>query len=183
MLLPVYLLIKTIIEVVNYLFSRKRINDFLFDCKIFFNDKVIDSLIGNNILNYDEATQTYSRKPEEEAFKYLDWFMTNCYINNLYCILDLHCAPVTQNGYEHSGHIETDKNKLLWYNENAINATCDLWAYIADHYKTSEIGKAIATYDILNEPCTQNGDVLNPGDDRNTKEDCYPVFNKIYSMN
>lgn len=42
MLLPVYLLIKTIIEVVNYLFSRKRINNFSFDCKLVFNNKEIN---------------------------------------------------------------------------------------------------------------------------------------------
>ena len=132
----------------------------------------------SNILNYDESTETYTRKAEAEAFSYLDWFTTNCYEKGLYLILDLHAAPKSQNGYEHSGQIPEKKSDLLWFNEKEIDATCDLWAYIAEHYKDKEIGKAIATYDILNEPCSVDGSSLSGS--RHTNGDCYPVFNKIY---
>jgi endoglucanase len=119
-----------------------------------------------NILNDD-----LSVKSETEAFSYLDWFVTNCKDNGLYCILDLHGAPGGQNGYEHSG--QEGKNDL-WTVEKYQTAAADLWKAVADHYtKTDpELGKTIACYDILNEPCsTING---------KTTSACYPVFDKIY---
>ena len=120
-----------------------------------------------NIL--DEVDGNYVRKSEEEAFGYLDWFMEQCKKNDIYCILDLHGAVKTQNGYEHSGSEDTD---MLWDNEEAIVATCDLWAYVADHYKDNPLGEAIATYDLLNEPCGNYQGA--------TQDNCYPVFNRLY---
>lgn len=131
-----------------------------------------------NILNYDSSTDTYTRKSEDEAFAYLDYFMGKCLEHDLYCILDLHGAPKTQNGYEHSGKVEKYKKDTLWFDEKAIEATCDIWRFVAEHYKSSQLGTAIATYDLLNEPCSDDTDVLQGA--RHTNEDCYPVFNRIY---
>ena len=120
-----------------------------------------------NLLTYENGV--YTRKDESEAFSYFDNFLANCKENNIYCILDLHGAPVTQNGYEHSGSMSKD---LLWDDDKAIDATCDLWSYIAEHYINNELGKYIATYDILNEPtATYRG---------KTEDKCYPIFDKIY---
>ena len=121
-----------------------------------------------DILNQNDDG-SYSRKSEDEAFAYLDWFVKGCQDNDLYCILDLHGCPKTQNGYEHSGSKSED---MLWNDETAINATCDLWSYIATHYLDNPLGEAIATYDIMNEPCgNYQGE---------TKDYCFPVFDKVY---
>ena len=54
-----------------------------------------------NILNED-----LSLREEAEAFSYLDWFITLAAQQELHVILDLHGAPGSQNGYEHSGAAE-----------------------------------------------------------------------------
>lgn len=120
-----------------------------------------------NILNDD-----LSRKSEEDAFSYLDWFLTQCKENDLYLILDLHGAPGSQNGYEHSGLI-LDKASL-WSNKNYLNATIDLWDYVSLHYtKTKpELGQYIATYDLLNEPQVEK-DTPEPAS-------CFDFQDKIY---
>ena len=124
----------------------------------------------------------FSLRDETTAFSYLDHIMEQCQLNGLYCILDLHAAPITQSGYEHSGHTTWNKQDLLWYNENGIKATCDLWEYIANHYTYTkpELGQVIATYDLLNEPSTSRTKELWEEDLRYTTEDCYPVFDRIY---
>lgn len=100
-----------------------------------------------NILNDD-----LTRKPEEDAFSYLDWFLENCKKYGLYLVLDLHGAPGSQNGYEHSGLI-LDKASL-WTNQDYQKATIDLWDYVSEHYTSTrpDLGTSIASYDLLNEP-------------------------------
>ena len=120
-----------------------------------------------NILNDD-----YTLKDEDEAFAYLDWFLSMAAKYELYIVLDLHGAPVTQNGYEHSGDYTGEP--LLWDDEAAIAATVALWDYVSQHYTQTqpELGKWIATYDILNEPTyTYDG---------STTEECWEVFDQIY---
>lgn len=122
-----------------------------------------------NILNDD-----LTLKAEEEAFAHIDWFVEQAAKQGLYIILDLHGAPGSQNGFEHSGFIE--RTPKLWTSEENIQATVDIWKFISKHYtKTKpELGKWIATYDILNEPTyTFNG--------RTTRE-CWEVFDRIYDV-
>ena len=108
--------------------------------KSFFNEedfKIIKNELGlntirlpfywRNILNDD-----FTRKEESVAFNYLNWFLENCKKNDLYCILDLHGAPGSQNGYEHSGLI-VDKPGF-WGNETYENAVLDLWDYVSSYY-------------------------------------------------
>ena len=120
-----------------------------------------------NILNED-----LTRKSEADAFEYLDWFLTQAAKHGIYVILDLHAAPGSQNGYEHSGTLV--KEAGLWDNETYVRATVDLWDFVSDHYtKTrSDLGKWVATYDILNEPTYEHGGT--------TTEECWNVFDKIY---
>jgi len=123
-----------------------------------------------NILKYDGTT--YSRKSEAEAFKYLDKMVEWANKYHVYLILDLHGCPLSQNGYEHGGALEFDKFNSdtiqLWYNEAAINATVDLWKFVAEHYKNEKI---IAMYDIMNEPRSINF---------KTDKDCWDVFDRVY---
>ncbi|MBR2889202.1 MAG: cellulase family glycosylhydrolase [Oscillospiraceae bacterium] len=120
-----------------------------------------------NVLNED-----LTRKSEEEAFSYLDWFVSQAAKQELYVILDLHGAPGSQNGYEHSGAAEREAN--LWTSEANIQATVDLWDFVSDHYTNTapELGRWVATYDIMNEPTYEYGGT--------TTEECWDVFDRIY---
>ena len=120
-----------------------------------------------NILNED-----YTLRDEEVAFGYLDWFMTMAAKYELYVVLDLHGAPVTQNGYEHSG--DYTGKPMLWDDEKAMDATVALWDYVSHHYTVTapELGKWIATYDILNEPTISF--------DGPTTKVCWELFDRIY---
>ena len=120
-----------------------------------------------NILNED-----LSRKEEEKAFSYLDWFVEQAGKHGLYVILDLHGAPGSQSGYEHAGSTKGEAG--LWGSEANIAATVDLWDYVSEHYLNTrpDLGKYIASYDLLNEPTyTFKG---------TTTKQCWAVFDRIY---
>lgn len=120
-----------------------------------------------NILNED-----LTRKNEADAFSYLDWFMEMAAKYELYIILDLHGAPGSQNGYEHSGAAERVAG--LWTSEENVAATVDLWDFISEHYTNTrpDLGAWIATYDILNEPTYEYKS--------ETTKACWDVFDRIY---
>ncbi len=120
-----------------------------------------------NILNED-----LSRKDEAEAFAYLDWFMENAAKQQLYVVLDLHGAPGGQNGYEHSGF--SNHAVALWDSQENKDATVDIWDFVSTHYTQTrpELGKWIATYDIINEPTDGYTGV--------TTEKCWKLFDRIY---
>ena len=120
-----------------------------------------------HILNED-----LTRKEEEAAFVYLDWFVEQAAKQGLYVILDLHGAPGSQSGYEHSGSAKREAN--LWGSEENVAATVDLWDYVSEHYLNSrpDLGKWIASYDLLNEPTYTFKGV--------TTKECWDVFDRIY---
>lgn len=120
-----------------------------------------------NILN-----ENLTLKSEEEAFAYIDWFIGKAAEQELYVVLDLHGAPGSQNGFEHSGAAKREAN--LWTNAEYINATIELWDFISKHYTETvpELGAWIATYDILNEPTYEFN--------TKTTKDCWQVFDSIY---
>ena len=120
-----------------------------------------------NILNED-----LTLKAESDAFSYLDWFIENAAKHQLYIILDLHGAPGSQNGYEHSGAAERVEN--LWDNEKNVAATVALWDFVSTHYTQTrpDLGKWIATYDLLNEPTDGYKGI--------TTKKCWAVFDRIY---
>ena len=120
-----------------------------------------------NILNED-----LTLREEEEAFAYLDWFLEQAAKQELYVILDLHGAPGSQSGYEHSGSATREAN--LWNSEENVAATVELWNYVAKHYTNTrpDLGAWIATYDLLNEPTYTYKGVTN--------SQCWDVFDKIY---
>lgn len=120
-----------------------------------------------NILGED-----LTRKNEREAFTYLDWFIEEAAEHGLYIVLDLHGAPGSQNGYEHSGSAQRAAG--LWDSEENVQATIDLWQFVSYHYTTTrpDLGKWIATYDLLNEPTYEYESV--------TTKACWDVFDRIY---
>lgn len=120
-----------------------------------------------NILNQD-----LTRKSEADAFAYLDWFLEQAAAQELYVILDLHGAPGSQSGYEHSG--TSQRVAGLWDNEANIRATVDLWDFVSQHYTQTrpDLGKWIASYDLLNEPTDGYKGI--------TTRRCWEVFDRIY---
>lgn len=120
-----------------------------------------------NLLNEDLTPKT-----EADAFGYIDWFISQAAAQELYIVLDLHGAPGSQNGYEHSGAAERVAG--LWTSEENVNATVAIWDMISRHYTQTapELGRWIATYDILNEPTYEYNTV--------TTKECWDVFDKIY---
>ena len=122
-----------------------------------------------NILNED-----LSLKSEEDAFDYLDWFMEAAAKHEIYVVLDLHGAPGGQNPYEHCGMAERVAG--LWKSEENIKATIEIWDFISKHYTQTrpDLGKWIATYDILNEP-TYGWTYV-------TTKECWDLFDQIYDV-
>ena len=120
-----------------------------------------------NILNED-----LSLKEEETAFAYLDWFIGEAAKQELYVVLDLHGAPGSQNGYEHSGAAERRAN--LWTSQENLDATLALWRFVSRHYTQTrpDLGAWIAAYDLLNEPTYryQSG----------TTRQCWDFFDLLY---
>lgn len=92
------------------------------------------------------------------AFSRIDWFVQEAGERGLYVILDMHGAPGSQNGSDHSG-IDGGDNKeaasQFFFGSNAYNNQqlyYDIWYRIAQRYKGNP---TVAGYDLLNEPyCT-----------------------------
>ena len=120
-----------------------------------------------NILNND-----LTLKDESEAFAYLDWFLSCAAAQGLYVILDLHGAPGSQNGYEHSGAASMEAG--LWRSEENVAATVALWSFVSKHYTETapQLGKWIAAYDLVNEPTYETQGT--------TTKECWEVFDKLY---
>jgi endoglucanase len=92
------------------------------------------------------------------AFKRIDWFISEAQRHGIYVILDMHGAPGSQNGSDHSGRDGGQDKKdssEFFFGDNALHnqeSYYGLWEKIAGHYKGNP---AVAGYDILNEPfCT-----------------------------
>ena len=122
----------------------------------------------------DILNEDLTRKSEADAFAYIDWFIEQAAAQGLYIVLDLHGAPGSQNGFEHSGAAVREAN--LWDNPEYVAATIDIWDYISKYYTETrpDLGAWIATYDILNEPTIRfNG---------TTTKECWEVFDDIYKV-
>jgi len=87
----------------------------------------------------------------EDGFEIIDTLLVWCKNNNLYLILDMHCAPGGQN----DGNIsDSDGEAKLWTIPSNQERTIEIWKRIAERYASEEW---IVGYDLLNEP------VLPPG--------------------
>jgi len=88
----------------------------------------------------------------EDGFKIIDQLLGWCEKNQLYLILDLHCAPGGQNTNDHS---DSDGNEArLWTNVANQDRTVALWRKIAERYATAEW---IGGYDLINETVLPTG--------------------------
>lgn len=88
----------------------------------------------------------------EEGFAIIDSLVQWCKNNDLYLILDMHCAPGGQN----AGNI-SDSDGIearLWTEPDNQRRTAQIWKKIAVRYADE---KTIAGYDLLNEPVLPSG--------------------------
>lgn len=85
-------------------------------------------------------------KLRQDAFRRMDWFVSECAEREIYVVLDLHAAPGSQNGNDHSGDIT---GAHLWDDENNLSLTELIWTEVAKHYAGNP---AVCAYDLLNEP-------------------------------
>jgi aryl-phospho-beta-D-glucosidase BglC (GH1 family) len=94
----------------------------------------------------------------EEGFTQLDNIISWCEEENLYVILDMHCAPGGQTG---DNIDDSFGYPYLFLDRESQELTINIWRKISERYKDKTI---IAGYDLLNEPIAHYFDIeiLNP---------------------
>lgn len=118
------------------------------------------------------------------AFDRIDWFIAEAGKRGIYVILDMHGAPGSQNGSDHSGvdggnakeaasefffGSNAYKNQQLYY---------DLWYKIAQRYAGNP---TVAGYDLLNEPyCTYRYTSSRSADELHST--LWTIYNNAYKV-
>jgi aryl-phospho-beta-D-glucosidase BglC (GH1 family) len=97
--------------------------------------------------DYMDTNGNWLKKPNGDTnFTLLDTFVVQASKYGIYTIFDLHGAPGSQNGKDHSGR----ENGLLLYSVPKYKSILiNWWKGIASHFKCVA---AVAGYDLLNEP-------------------------------
>lgn len=80
------------------------------------------------------------------GFKYLDKVIEWCKRENMYVLLDMHCAPGGQTG---DNIDDSNGYPYLYFSESSQKLMSDIWVKIAKKYKNESI---VIGYDIVNEP-------------------------------
>jgi hypothetical protein len=95
---------------------------------------------------------------EEHGFQIFDQLIAWCKKEQLYIILDMHCAPGGQTG---DNIDDSFGYPFLFDSEESQQLTIDIWKKIANRYKNESI---ILGYDLLNEPIPHffNTEYFNP---------------------
>lgn len=84
--------------------------------------------------------------PYTPTIKYLDWAVKMAKKHRLKVLVDLHAAPGSQNGHDHSGRV----GKALWYRSaDYRRKTVEILAQIAEYYRNEPTVWGI---ELLNEP-------------------------------
>jgi aryl-phospho-beta-D-glucosidase BglC (GH1 family) len=91
-------------------------------------------------------------KYKEAGFARLDQVLNYCEKHGLYVILDLHSAEGWQNVHWHSDN--ASRISLFWDVSYYQDRFVALWQEFARRYRNRSV---IAGYDVLNEPCSNNG--------------------------
>lgn len=126
-----------------------------------FWDKYLDSYITYDDIKYLKRTgSNHLRLPfhyklftndlymgkRNAGFEYFDRVIEWCRKENLYVLLDMHCAPGGQTG----DNIDDSYGyPWLYYSKSAQDEMSAIWIKIAERYKNDPI---ILGYDVINEP-------------------------------
>lgn len=118
------------------------------------------------------------------GFDRIDWFIREAGERGIYVILDMHGAPGSQNGSDHSGidgGNEKEKASEFFFGNNAYNNQqkyYDLWYKIAQRYKDNP---TVAGYDLLNEPyCTYRYTSTQP--ESTLHNTLWNIYNNAYKV-
>ncbi|MEN3013429.1 MAG: cellulase family glycosylhydrolase [Endomicrobiia bacterium] len=99
-------------------------------------------------LNFNCIRVPFHWKIADKDIYWLKRIIEWCKKHKIYCILDMHSVPGSQNGDWHSDPPEPSKS-LFWFNKKFHSIYYSLWDKISKMFKDEEI---IAGYDIMNEP-------------------------------
>lgn len=137
----------------------------------------------------DENGEFYGYDPSAEdpygrAFQRLDWFVEKAGCYGMYVILDMHGAPGSQNGSDHSG-VDGGDNKLgasaFFFGKEASDNQelyYHIWEVIAQRYAGNPV---VAGYDLLNEPfCTYRYDSRLTRDEQKMHQVLWDIYDKAY---
>jgi len=99
-------------------------------------------------LNHMNEDGSWKRDPSGKIdFRRIEWVVAMAKKYRMYVILDLHGAPGSQNGADHSGRI--GGSGALWNNTTFQNQSLNFWREIATRFRDEP---TVAGYDLLNEP-------------------------------
>jgi endoglucanase len=126
------------------------------------------------------ALDDYSWK--SDAFDRLDWILQKCGERNIYVIFDMHGAPGSQSGSDHTGidggNAKEAASEFFFGNNAASNQAkfYEIWEAIAQRYVTN---KTVAGYDLLNEPYCTYRYSSSVGEDK-LHSMLYAIYNEAY---
>ncbi|RQP21282.1 RICIN domain-containing protein [Piscinibacter terrae] len=99
-------------------------------------------------LNHMNEDGTWKRDSSGRIdFRRIEWVVAMAKKYRMYVILDLHGAPGSQNGADHSGRI--GGSGALWNNSTYQAQTLTFWRELATRFRDES---TVAGYDVLNEP-------------------------------
>ncbi|MDD5571863.1 MAG: cellulase family glycosylhydrolase, partial [Bacteroidales bacterium] len=124
--------------------------------------KYIKKLGFNHIrvpFNYRMLTDEFYMEKTNHGFRYLDSIVEWCRKEGLWAILDMHCAPGGQTGY----NIDDGYGyPFIFENLKDQDLFVEIWKNIATHFKNNT---TVIGYEFMNEPIAHffnNKDSLNP---------------------
>lgn len=129
-----------------------------------------------NLVNAND----YSWK--SDAFKRLDWIVRTCGDRKIYVILDMHGAPGSQNGSDHSGIDGGNAKEAaseFFFGDNAPTNQAkyyEIWEKIAHRYAGNA---TVAGYDLLNEPFSSYRYSSSVGENA-LHSLLYPIYDEAY---
>ena len=112
------------------------------------------SSAGFNVIRLMINHRLLDAEGDEEGWKIIDRTLDSCQRHGVFVVLDLHSVP---GGQSKLFVADPDGGPTLWESQAKRAQTAALWRKIAGRYKDR---KAVAGYDLLNEPDPPNGEAL-----------------------
>ena len=108
------------------------------------------------------AYASYGEPFASGAAPYLDKAITwarNAQPKPLKVIVDLHGAPLSQNGFDNSGQRILSPGKPGWQGGDSVNQTLDVLQILSSKYATTDMQDVVVGIELLNEPLSQDLDL------------------------
>jgi endoglucanase len=130
--------------------AGQRVLDAYEDSWITLNDLDNIKALGMNVVRVPFWYRNFQNEdgtPVSNAFKRLDWLVTNAWARGIYTILDFHGVVGGQSTADHTGRVRATAE--FWTSPTDQQRTIDIWTQIAQHYAANP---GVAAYDLINEP-------------------------------